>query len=330
MRNGLFPHMEWAKAMSRNPLPIQLGFSGAANPEGEALREWGSGHPDLERRIAEKYGVSRDEIYLVGGTSLANFVAISAFCDPGETVAVESPRYAPLAEVPRSLGALVVDIPHRPDRPFGPIPDECVLAVVSSPHNPTGRLLQEADWEALSRFADGGGMVLVDEVYRDLQDAPGPVAAARHPGFLTTGSFTKTYGLGGLRLGWILGAPESVAQIRRIDNLVSVQCATPSLITLQEIWPRLPELRDKTMRPIAENIATLRTSGLEFVEPEAGLTALVKVGDGDRVADELEKEGVGVARGSFFNAPEYVRVFLGLEPSLFRRGIEALVRAAGI
>jgi aspartate/methionine/tyrosine aminotransferase len=318
--------MEWAKAMSRKPLPIQLGFSGASHPRGEALREWGAGHPGLERRIAEKYGVSQDQIYLVGGTSLANFVAISAFCDPGETVAVESPRYAPLAEVPRSLGARVVDIPHRPDRPFGPIPDTAVLAVVSSPHNPTGRLLQEPDWAALSRFADGGGVVLVDEVYRDLQDAPGPVAAARHGRFLTTGSFTKTYGLGALRLGWILGAPELLAQMRRVDNLVSVQCATPSLIALEKIWPRLPALREKTRRPIVKNVATLRASGLEFVEPEAGLTAFVKVGDGDRVAEALEKAGVGVARGSFFNAPEYVRVFLGLDPALFRRGIKALVR----
>ncbi len=330
MRNALFPHMEWAKAMGRKPLPIQLGFSGAPAPRGNALREWGSGHPEMEQRIAEKYGIARDQIYLVGGTSLANFVAISAFCDPGESVVVESPRYAPLAEIPRSLGARVTDILHRPDRPFGPIPEESVLAVVSSPHNPTGRLLQGPDWGALSRFADGGGVVLVDEVYRDLQDSPGPVAAARHPGFLTTGSFTKTYGLGGLRLGWILGAPDLLAQVRRVDNLISVQCATPSLVMLEKIWPRLPALREKTMRPIARNVATLRASGLEFVEPEAGLTALVKVGDGDRVADELEKEGVGVARGSFFNAPEYVRVFLGLEPSLFRRGIEALVRAAGI
>ena len=107
MRKALFPHMEWAKAHSRQPLPLELGFSGAAAPRGAAFREYGSGEPELQRRIARKYGVRRDQIYLLGGTSLANFVTIAAFCDPGELVAVETPRYAPLAEIPRSLGARV-------------------------------------------------------------------------------------------------------------------------------------------------------------------------------------------------------------------------------
>ena len=78
------------------------------------------------------------------------------------------------------------------------------------------------------------------------------------------------------------------------------------------------------MRPIPANLATLRASGLAFIEPDAGPTALVRVGDGDRVAADLEKRGVGVARGSFFDAPEYVRVFLGADPAVFSRGIREL------
>lgn len=326
MQNAFFPHMEWAKAHTRNPLPVELGFSGAANPRGAVHREHGSGYAPIERRIARKYGVGKDQIYLIGGTSLANFVAIAAFCDPGDSVAVETPRYAPLAEIPRALGASVLNVARRPSGRLAPLPRQASLAVLSTPHNPTGRLLGDHDWEALTRFADGGGVVVLDEVYRDLAARPQKVGAARHPRFLTTGSFTKTYGLGGLRLGWVLGAPELLARVRRVDNLVSVQCATPSLLLLERIWPRLPELRKRTMRPIRANLATLKRSGLSFIEPRAGLTALVHVGDGDRVALALEKQGIGVARGSFFEAPECVRVFLGAKPALFRRGIEALAR----
>ncbi|MHC4973043.1 MAG: pyridoxal phosphate-dependent aminotransferase [Planctomycetota bacterium] len=328
MRNALFPHMEWAKAHSRRPLPLELGFSGATAPHGAAFREHGSGEPDLQRRIARKYGVRSDQIYLVGGTSLANFVTIAAFCDPGDVVAVETPRYAPLAEIPRSLGARVRDIRHRPDRPFGSIPRTAALVVVSTPHNPTGKILVEADWKALARHADGGGIVVVDEVYRDLQARPGRVAAARHPRFLTTGSFTKTYGLGALRVGWVLGAPDLLDRIRKVDNLVSVQVATPALLQLKRVWPRLPALRRRTMRPLRANLAALRRSGLSFIEPDAGLTALVRVGDGDAVAETLHKRGVGVARGSFFDAPEYVRIFLGAPPARFRRGLAAILEAA--
>lgn len=327
MRKALFPHMEWAKAHSRRPLPLELGFSGAAAPRGAAFREYGSGEPELQRKIARKYGVRRDQIYLLGGTSLANFVTIAAFLDPGETAAVESPRYAPLAEIPRSLGARVKDIRHRPDRPFGPIPKTAALTVVSSPHNPTGKVLTRADWEALAQFADGGGIVVVDEVYRDLQGRPGPVAAARHPRFLTTGSFTKTYGLGALRLGWVLGAPDLLDRIRKVDNLVSVQVSTPAVLLAKRVWPRLPALRRRTMRPLRTNLTALRRSGLSFIEPDAGLTVLVRVGDGDAVAEALQRRGVGVARGSFFDAPEYVRVFLGAPPPRFRAGLAAIREA---
>ena len=325
MRNAYFPHMVWAKAHTRAPLPVELGFSGASHPRGASHAEYASGHPSLERRIARKYGVSRDQVYLAGGTSLANFIAIAAFLDPGDTAAVETPRYAPLAEVPRSLGASVLNVARRPSGRLAPIPARASLLVVSSPHNPSGRRLDDTDWAALARFADNGGVVLVDEVYRDLHNRPAKVAAARHPRFITTGSFTKTYGLGGLRLGWVLGSEELLDRVRRVDNLVSVQCATSSLLLAEKIWPRLPKLRKRTMRPIRENLKTLRRSGLKFIEPEAGLTALVHVGDGDAVAAKLEQQGIGVARGSFFEAPQYVRVFLGAKPAVFRKGVAALV-----
>jgi histidinol-phosphate aminotransferase len=321
--------MEWAKAHSRHPLPVELGFSGAPAPRGDAFREHGSGHPELEGRIARRYGVPKDHVYLVGGTSLANFVAIAAFCDAGDTAAVETPRYAPLGEIPRSLGARVIDMP-RLDGPLGPVPEGATLAVVSTPHNPTGRLLSDAEWARLARFADRGGVVVVDEVYRDLQGSPPRVAAARHPRFLTTASFTKAYGLGALRLGWILGAPDLLAPVRRADNLVSVQVATPSILAARRTWPRLAEFRRKALAPVQRNLAMLRRSGLVFIEPEAGLTALVRVGDGDAAATALHSRGIGVAQGSFFGAPEYVRIFLGADRESFAKGIAALRSYCGL
>jgi aspartate/methionine/tyrosine aminotransferase len=76
---------------------------------------------------------------------------------------------------------------------------------------------------------------------------------------------------------------------------------------------------------VAPNLRVLHRSGLEFIEPQAGLTAFVKVGDGDRVSEELARRGVGLASGSFFGAPEWVRVFLGARPAAFREGIAKLV-----
>ena len=85
MQNVSLPHMEWAKAHSREPLAVELGFSGAGHPRGAAYVEHGSGEPWIEGRIARRYGVSKDRIYLVGVTNLANFVALATFCGPGVT-----------------------------------------------------------------------------------------------------------------------------------------------------------------------------------------------------------------------------------------------------
>ena len=81
--------------------------------------------------------------------------------------------------------------------------------------------------------------------------------------------------------------------------------------------------------PVRKNLAALRRSKLTFIEPDAGLTALVHVGDGDAAATALHSRGIGVAQGSFFDAPEYVRIYLGADAKSFAAGIAALKAYCG-
>ena len=324
MRKAKFPHMEWAKAHTEEPAPIELGFSGAGHPAGPNFREYVNGDPLLAGRIAKRYAVPADHVYLTGGTSLANFVTIAAFAGRGTRVAVELPHYAPLHEIPKGMGARVTEVRRSPSGTLPSIPRGTELVIVSTPHNPTGRLLGDADWRRLARFADGGGIVIADEVYRDLQARPPRVAATRHPRFLTTAGVTKAYGLGSLRMGWVLGAPDLLARVARVNDLVSVQCSTPSILALRRVWDRLPEFRRNAMRPIKRNLATLRHSGLGFIEPQAGLTVFVRVGDGDRCMREMGERGVGLASGSFFGDNRYARLFLGAQPETFAEGVRRL------
>jgi aspartate/methionine/tyrosine aminotransferase len=74
----------------------------------------------------------------------------------------------------------------------------------------------------------------------------------------------------------------------------------------------------------------LASSGLRYVDPKGpSLTAFVEVGDGDAVARAMERQGIGVARGSFFEAPSCIRLFLGAKPEPFARGVRALAAHLG-
>src|SRR5262245_52077332 len=181
------------------------------------------GYAPLLQQLAARYGVATKNVVTAIGTSMANYLAMSAVLEAGEEVIIEQPAYDPMVEVGHYLGAVVKRIPRRPEHGWqvqideleGMVSGKTRLIVLTNLHNPTGVLLEEDTLRAIGEVARRvGDYVLVDEGYLELL-VDRSFRSAFHLGerFIVTSSLSKAYGLSGLRCGWIVAAPELVERM---------------------------------------------------------------------------------------------------------------------
>lgn len=260
-------YMEWAKR-HQHTRPLDLTNSGMPEPadlvrvpHAEPARG-PYGPPDLIAGVAARWGVPADHVLLSAGTSAANFVAVGVAVAAGDRVLCESPSYEPLVRIAQVFGAAVDRFERREADGFRLDLDAVARAMtprtrliaVTSPHNPSGVRLTDDELDGLARLADArDAVVLVDEVYLDFcGDGPQRFAAARSPRLWTTGSLTKVYGFGELRVGWLCAPPEVRRRGEVLTDLMHVNLASPALRVAQEAWPHLDVLQRRARALFAE------------------------------------------------------------------------------
>lgn len=300
------------------------------------------GYPQLLEAIAELYRLrSPQEVVTAGGTSGANFLAFATLVEPGDVVLVEQPTYEPILAALRFMGADVRRFSRRHENGYRVDPselrrllaDKARLVVLTNPHNPSGVMLSPAEVGEICTAAErGGALVLVDEVYRDLWfEAAPPSHVHLGPNVLATSSLTKTYGLSGLRCGWILtGEPGIAGRLRRTFDLMdaggSVPSATLALAALRQL-PRLIERSRAVLEPnIAQVHAFLAEHGewLDCVVPERSMTVfprLKKEDDSQALHDWLRGRETSIVPGKFFEDPRHFRLGFAVQPEVVAEGL---------
>jgi aspartate/methionine/tyrosine aminotransferase len=210
------------------------------------------------------------------------------------------------------------------------------LIVVSNAHNPSGAMAGRDVLEQLGVMAEAiGARVLVDEVYAEAQhdDTAMPMPAAlMGDAFVTTSSLTKAYGLAGLRCGWILASPAVSERLRAARDIVDGSgpfvAERLALTAIQQI----DRLRARARGILSANRAALTAMAashprLEWLEPVAGTTAFPRVrgvdDTGPLVETLIRDHDTVVVPGSFFQAPQHIRISFGGRPDAF---VEALNR----
>ena len=332
-----FPYMRWAKAHLHPFDPRSLGLSGLPRPAHGVLE--GIADPFLEGRVdprpalraalAERYGLPGPEcVHPALGTSHANFLAYLAFARGGR-VAAETPAYEALHRLGAAVGAEVRPFRRRAESGWRIDPDALAVAVadgvdliaVTDLHNPSGARLDPADLDLLVETAEReDAVVLVDEVYLDLDPLDRPSAATRHARVVVTNSLTKSHGLWDLRVGWMLGQPERIVEVARWDDLV---CPSQPLFPARQALAYLPQAREHLLANRARStVVTDRVDAwvtarddVWWTKPDGAFTGFVRLGtpdrplDGDEVArDTLAASGVHVVPGSFFQSPNWLRL----------------------
>lgn len=174
------------------------------------------GSRELRTQIASLYHhVSPDEILVHAGAEEAIFNFMNVALDPGDQIIVHSPYYQSLGEVARGIGARVSEWKADPERDWeldlrnleDIVTEQTKVVVINVPHNPTGFLPTAEFVSKLSQLSEERGfLVFSDEIFRGVEYDPGnriPACVEANSRAISLGGMSKTYGLAGLRIGWI-------------------------------------------------------------------------------------------------------------------------------
>lgn len=307
------------------------------------------GHTPLLEAIADRFGVHPACVVMAGGgASFANHLALATLLSPGDKVLIEAPSYELIVRTLEYLQARVsrFDVKLKndwaldSDKAARQIKPDTRLVVLTNLHNPTGALAtQETVAEVAAAAAKVGARVLIDEVYLELMFGDGrPFTSFRPDGnIIVTSSLTKAYGLSGLRCGWILAPPETAERMRRLNDLfASLPAHVAEQLGVVAI-SRLETLRARATAILEENRAAYREilgghPKLDQVIFDQGTTVFPRVagdpGAGDRLFDLLiDRFETSLVPGRYFGCPEHVRIGLGQDPAVTRKGLEN-IRAA--
>jgi aspartate/methionine/tyrosine aminotransferase len=349
MRTMQSDYMHWAKF--KPPVRYQLTGSEVPHFRMDSL-PWavadldldGASHPryrPLRQAIAERYGVSVDQVVAADGTSMANFLAMAALISPGDEVLVEHPTYELLLGAASFLGAEIKRFERKAEDAFRLDParvreamsDRTRLVVVTNLHNPSCALASEVELRAIGELAASvGAHVLVDEVYLDAA-VPAPRSAVHlGPEFVCTNSLTKVYGLSGLRCGWILAEPQLAERLWRLNDLFGVNQAHPAerlaciaFEHIDEVIGGSPEMLERNRERWNAFVASRKE--LECMPAKHGITTFPRWSGGDTARlDALlrERYDTAVVPGSWFNMPDHFRVGFGLPTADFEEGLSRL------
>lgn len=301
----------------------------------------GDGYPPVLEAIAALYGVAPEQVVPAEGTSGANFLAFAALVEPGDEVLVEQPTYEPLLSALELLGARVRRFARRFEDGYhldldslrAGMSDRVRLVVITNPHNPSGVALPPEEIAAVGEIA-GRAYVLVDEVYRDiLFEEASPSHVHLGPRFLATSSLTKSYGLSGLRCGWVLAAPDLADHLRRVRDLLGGVGSMPSDSLALMALRQLPRLAERTRSILEPNQKLIRqflaehADELDCVLPARTMMVfprLRKEEDSQPLHDRLRRLETSIVPGRFFESPRHFRLGFAVRPEDVATGLHHL------
>lgn len=266
----------------------------------------------LRRALATLHDVDPEQILLGNGSDELVYLLVLAFVGYGGRVVCASPAYR-IDEVSAAVvGAEVVRVPlvsWRHDL-AAMASVQAHVAFVVNPHNPTGTACSLAE---ITRFVQTAraGLTVIDEAYVDFSDVPDATSAvplARQGDAVVLRTFSKIFGLAGVRIGYLIGSREVVATLRKVRAPFSVsslaQAAALAALADRAHYDRV---RSETMRRREDLVRLLAAHGLESIPSQANFV-LVPCDDEEELTAHLAGFGISVRPGSALGLRGTVRI----------------------
>lgn len=310
-------------ASNENPLgPSPKGLAAAR----DALRDVAL-YPDgagfaLKAALCRKLGVAQENIVLGNGSNDVLDMAARAFLGAGTSAVYAQHAFAVYPIATQTVGAQGIEVPaknygHDLAAMRAAMREDTRVVWIANPNNPTGTFLPWSEIEAFLREVPRHVLVVLDEAYGEYlppTDRFDTVAwLAEYPGLLISRTFSKAYGLAGLRVGYGLGHPGVIDLMNRVRQPFNVNA--PALAAAEAALDDAAFLEQSysvNHAGLKQLEAGLRALGLEHV-PSKGNFLLAKVGEAVRINQALLKSGVIVRPVGGYGLPEFLRVSVGLE-----------------
>jgi histidinol-phosphate aminotransferase len=300
-------------------------------PDGGAYR--------LRHALAARHDVRFEEVSVCAGADAVIGYVSLATLDPGDEIVTGWPSFPSYVLDALKVGATPVRVPLRDQRfdleaLVAAITPRTKLVFIAAPNNPTGTTNTRAELDAYFAEVPPHVLTVLDQAYFEYIDDPvypdgiEEYAKAGHR-VLVLRTFSKIYGLAGLRVGYGIGPEDivtAIGKVRRAFDVASAgqEAALASIDDSEEIARR----RSANREAMALLVETVRGAGLEPVEPAVANFVFVDVGDAGALNEELLRRGVIVRPMGSFGAPEALRITAGTPDEIAFLG-DALRRSLG-
>jgi histidinol-phosphate aminotransferase len=290
----------------------------------------------LKQKLAQKLAVTPANLVLGNGSNEVIELLGHLVLGEASSVVVSQYCFAVYPIVTALFGAKLVEVPakkfgHDLDAMLAAITPETRLVFVANPNNPTGTSVPN---DKLREFIDAvpeNVLLALDEAYIEFVESPLDLLPVIREGqkrnLLLMRTFSKIYGLAGLRLGYGIGHPELITELEKIRQPFNINALVQAgALAALDDTAHVEKTRRVNARGLKFLARAFRKLGLEFVKSAANFI-LVKVGDGQGVFASMQKAGVIARPMGGYGLPEWIRISVGT-PKENARAITALSEAS--
>jgi histidinol-phosphate aminotransferase len=321
-------------ASNENPLGPSPRALAAIRERLETLHRYpdGSGYY-LKSRLSEKFSLPRDRVLLGNGSNELIELIVRTFLEPGDEAVQAFPTFLVYEKMIKGAGCRMISVSLTD---FGldlkgiadAVTPRTKVLFINNPNNPTGTILRTREMNDFLKDIPKDVIVVLDEAYMefvtDSHFANGILYLERHPGIIVLRTFSKLYGLAGLRIGYGFTSEKIADYINRVRqpfnaNSLAQAAATAALDD--------EDFVNKTLKTVHEGLDLLQEHldrlGLEYLPTQTNFFLIRVPSGGKKVYERLLYEGVIVRAMDSYGLPEYIRINAGL-PQENERFITAL------
>jgi aspartate/methionine/tyrosine aminotransferase len=300
----------------------------------------------LEESIGSVYNVPSQEVAATSGCTLALFLIFASLLKPNDEVVVLMPNYPSEFLVPKVLGARVRKIETKFEETFAPNIEEIEntvskntkMLILTNSNNPTGMKLARREMEKMAEITSRTGTIMVvDETFREFAENRAPLARNLGDHVLVTNTMAKYFGMGDLKVGWIIAQEELIRKIQAVNRWVSINVGPFPAWAAAKILENKMKFDERassvmtTNLQVAKDFFTRNTELFDWVEPDGAPICFPRfklpMSSFAVCKTLIEEFGIFLSPGEFFEREGCIRLSFTGEPDRVKAGFEKLEEA---